>query len=57
MILTVKIRITSRNPYLCTTLSTTNPTWMDGPVFEARSGNEISANNRVSLNTASGKSE
>jgi hypothetical protein len=57
MILTVEIRIIPRNPYPCTTLSTTNPTWMDGPVFETRSATEISANNRVSLNTASGKSK
>jgi len=57
MILTVETRIVPRQNYLCIILSITNPTWMDGPVFEARSATERPATNRVTHDTASGQSE
>jgi len=57
MILTVETRIISRQNCLCSILSTTNPTWMDGPVFEARSATGRPATDRVTHDTAYGQSE
>jgi len=46
-----------KNNCLFTILSATNPTCMDGPVFETRSVTESPATNRVNHDTTSGHSE